>query len=269
MPAAASVASTVRHRLKTIVVRDDLIGWVQAGTKTVHHPGGTQSWRRGEVFLLRRGTVWDVENDPAPDGHYRALILLPGHELLRSFAATAPAAARAVPAQAAVSIDADLAEAIQRAAQAIDPVVLRSEALQRHRLLEVLILLAERGWCFDAGQDLGWAERARLRIGQRPAFDWTVEALADTFAVSASTLRRRLAAEGSLAAQLVREVRLETALGLLHGTSLPVGEIAARCGYASHGRFSAAFRARFGLAPSDLRPVGALTQSAQGMTHSG
>ena len=56
------------------------------------------------------------------------------------------------------------------------------------------------------------------------------------------------------ASRCVREVRLEAAMALLQGTGLQVSEIAARCGYDSHSRFSAAFRERFGYAPSHLRP---------------
>lgn len=43
-------------------------------------------------------------------------------------------------------------------------------------------------------------------------------------------------------------------MGLLQTTGLQVSEIAGRCGYESHSRFSAAFRERFGFAPSHLRP---------------
>ena len=260
---SACVAAATRHRLKTIVVRDDLIGWVQAGTKTVHFPGGTQQWRRGELFLLQRGTQWDVENDPAPDGHYRALLLLPGQDLLQTFSAEG---ARPVAGSAGLPADTELTDTIQRAARALDPSAPLSPALQRHRLLEVLMLLAERGWRFDPGLDLSWAERVRQRIARHPQADWHVDALAAAFLTSASTLRRRLAVDGTTASDLVREVRLETGLALLHGTDLPVGEIATRCGYESHSRFSAAFRARFGLPPSDLRPV---TPAAQRMTQAG
>lgn len=260
--AAAVVASTVRHRLKTIVVREALIGWVQAGTKTLHEHSAPRQWRRDEVFLLQRGTQWDVENDPAPDGHYRALVLLPGHERLRAFE-PGPGPVQTVNPSARLPADAELREALLRAARALDAAAPASAALQHHRLVEVLMLLAERGWRFDPGADVAWSERVRRRIASHPAFDWTVEALAEAFAVSASTLRRRLAAEHTTAGDVVREVRLETALGLLHGTNLPVGEIAARCGYESHSRFSAAFRNRYGLPPSDLRP---LTPAAQRLT---
>ncbi|KQV94969.1 AraC family transcriptional regulator [Rhizobacter sp. Root1221] len=260
---SAQVVATVRHRLKTVVVRDDMIGWVQAGTKTLQFPGGTRTWHRGELFLLQRGTQWDVENDPAPDGHYRALVLAPGRDLLRAIPADA---ARPVAGCASLPADTDLADTLQRAARALDPGAAVSPAVRQHRLQEVLMLLAERGWRFDPGLDLTWAERVRQRIARHPHESWHVTALADAFLVSPSTLQRRLAADGTSASDLVREVRLETALGLLHGTDLPVGEIATRCGYESHSRFSAAFRTRFGLPPSDLRPV---TPLAQRMTRPG
>ena len=85
-------------------------------------------------------------------------------------------------------------------------------------------------------------------------YGWTVERIAAAFATSASTLQRRLAQEGETVSQCLRDVRLETALVLLQSSTLQVSEIAARCGYESHSRFSAAFRERFGFPPSQLRP---------------
>ena len=102
--------------------------------------------------------------------------------------------------------------------------------------------------------ELGWADRVRRLIGPSPQADWTVERIAAAFATSASTLQRRLAQEGETVSQCLRDVRLETALVLLHSSTLQVSEIAARCGYESHSRFSAAFRERFGFPPSQLRP---------------
>ena len=52
----------------------------------------------------------------------------------------------------------------------------------------------------------------------------------------------------------MREARLLTAMALLQGSDLQVSEIAVRCGYQSHSRFTAAFRQRFGYAPTHLRP---------------
>ena len=109
---------------------------------------------------------------------------------------------------------------------------------------------------------------------QRPDADWSAHALAAAFHVSESTLRRRLDDAHQPLATLVRHTRLEVALGLLQTTSLSVGEVAQRCGWASHSRFSAAFQARWGVPPNVVRsqPTAAdhaLTGLAHTLTGSG
>lgn len=47
--------------------------------------------------------------------------------------------------------------------------------------------------------------------------------------------------------------RLNRALEMVRSTPRPLAEIAAACGFASHAHMSAQFRARMGIAPSDLR----------------
>ena len=49
------------------------------------------------------------------------------------------------------------------------------------------------------------------------------------------------------------DYRLGKAKALLEQGSLPVGQVAAACGFVSHAHFSSAFRARFAIAPSDYR----------------
>lgn len=51
----------------------------------------------------------------------------------------------------------------------------------------------------------------------------------------------------------IRSRRLHRALGLLRDTPLPIGEIAARVGYASQSAFAAAMLREFGASPGALR----------------
>ncbi len=53
--------------------------------------------------------------------------------------------------------------------------------------------------------------------------------------------------------QYFRKMKLVKAMDLLLGTSLPVGEIAFRCGYASQGQFGAAIKKECGVTPLQLR----------------
>jgi len=142
-----------------------------------------------------------------------------------------------------------------------------SGVLLRHRIIEVLLLLAQRGVRFAGQSEVSWADRIRRLVAQRPHADWDVPTLAAAFHLSESTLRRRLDGSGTTLASLVRDVRLELALNLLQTTRLSIGEVAQRCGWQSHSRFSAAFQDRWGVSPSVVRAK--LKDDAQALTESG
>jgi transcriptional regulator GlxA family with amidase domain len=79
-------------------------------------------------------------------------------------------------------------------------------------------------------------------------------ALARRAGVSVRQLERLFAAQlGSSIARTYRAIRLDHAARLVRATQLPVGEIAAACGFASAAHFSRVFRAAHGLAPGMLR----------------
>lgn len=72
--------------------------------------------------------------------------------------------------------------------------------------------------------------------------------------ISERQLSRVFAVTGTSVPQFVLARRLDRARALLASTpEIPVGEVAARCGFGSAGRFSQAFRARFGIRATDLR----------------
>lgn len=77
--------------------------------------------------------------------------------------------------------------------------------------------------------------------------------VADLFSMSARTLRRRLADEGSTFHSLVAEARQIVARQLLESTRMPVSEIAAALHYADVTAFSRAFRGWTGVPPSHWR----------------
>lgn len=249
------IATTVHHRIHTFTVRMDSVGWVVSGTKHLVTPRGRHRYPSGRVFVLPRGTQWEVVNDPAPQGRYVARLLCFRPELVAQFHRQFGqfAALPSVQGCAGLAFDVALEDSYMRAVAALESDA-SSQTLREHRALEVLLLLAEAGIVFAPPGELGWAERVRRLIGPSPQVDWTVERIASAFATSASTLQRRLAQEGETVSQCLRDVRLETGLVLLQSSALQVSEIASRCGYESHSRFSAAFRERFGFPPSQLRP---------------
>lgn len=79
------------------------------------------------------------------------------------------------------------------------------------------------------------------------------EGIARLFDLHERTLRRRLAAEGATAHQLIQETLFAVARQLLHETQLSVSEIAAALHYGDTAAFSNAFHRWAGQAPSRWR----------------
>jgi AraC family carnitine catabolism transcriptional activator len=82
----------------------------------------------------------------------------------------------------------------------------------------------------------------------------SVPKLAAALACPAKTLERRF--QSSLSAppgKVYRHLRLSRAAQLIEGASLPVSEIAVRCGYDSPSAFTRAFKARYGRAPTQAK----------------
>ena len=252
---SARILAIARHRIATVFVRDHLLIRVCQGTKTLVSNGEEHVFGMGAVIVLRRGSEWDVINDPGPSRQYEARVIRFGDDIVREFHQRYPRLQEedVEPRLFGQQHDPELASVVDRGVDALNGTHI-SQELARHRILEVLLLLADRGFALEATDALNWADRLRRLVASRPHADWSVDRLSSAFHMSASSLRRRLREEGTLAAEIVRETRLETGLDLLQTTTLDVGTIAQHCGYSSHSRFTAAFRARFGFTPSDLRP---------------
>jgi len=249
----ARIIAAQRYRIRTLTVRSDLLVAVLDGRKTLQTADRMLSAGQREGVLIAQGTQWDVINAPEGAHRYEALALAFGDAIVEEFNATsAPDTGARIKAALTVSVDDELLEAMQRT---LPPASGKrvSASLLHHRIMEVLILLAERGWRFEPGQALSWPDKVRRLVAQRPHGDWSVATLAGAFHVSESTLRRRLESSDTTLAALVREVRLETALSLLQTTECSVGEVARRCGWDSHSRFTAMFQQRWGVAPSVVR----------------
>ncbi|EHK1328173.1 helix-turn-helix transcriptional regulator [Salmonella enterica] len=127
--------------------------------------------------------------------------------------------------------------------------------LQEHQAMGLLLALLHDG---AAGPLLierryTLTEQVRQLIMLSPAKLWTAQEIARRLAMGTSTLRRRLQRESQSYRQIIEEVRMSCALSQLQSTTLPIGEIALRCGYLSGSRFTARFRQHYGCLPSQVR----------------
>lgn len=83
--------------------------------------------------------------------------------------------------------------------------------------------------------------------------DWTMDVLSKKLAMSESTVRRKLLAEGTSLQAIKDRAKLGYGLHLVQSTFNPISHIAQQCGYASQSRFTDKFKQLFGITPTALR----------------
>ncbi len=234
---------------------------VDRGIKTVKpERGAAVRALPGQVLLLAGGQTVDFHNRVTDGERYEARWLMFGGAVLDDpyYLATVQrrslADAAMPPARVLRRVSAGLAEAFERARQALAPDPSRPDAVVRQQLLEVAHwLLAEDLVLRVPSEDARISGRIRAMLSTRLDDDWSSAAIASALAMSEATLRRRLAAEGVTLRELIADVRMASALVLLQATSRPVSEIALSVGYDSPSRFAVRFRDRFGFAPTAVR----------------
>jgi AraC-like DNA-binding protein len=126
------------------------------------------------------------------------------------------------------------------------------------RVEEMSVWLASFGIDWRAPDEPSLSFLIRALIAAEPSYAWCMEAMRSRLgalghAMSEASLRRRLAEETTSFTALLIDTRLSYALEELQGTSRSVTQIELDAGYDSPSRFAVRFRARFGLAPSEIR----------------
>ncbi|WP_430389699.1 helix-turn-helix transcriptional regulator [Dyella sp. 20L07] len=220
---------------------------VRAGCKRISNGHRQDEIHTGGYFAVAPGQLVHVENIPAMDEPYRATCLYIPHAWLDGMptSPTTPAPWAVLPAERALSqafahVEQGLLEALH-------------DTLLRHRVNELLAAIALAGFHPPLDPTLRLGERVRMLLNTQPSHDWRADDVAQQLAMSAATLRRRLADESTGFRDILEEVRLVHGLALVQGSSKPLQQVAAECGYDSPSRFSARFRERFGSLPSALR----------------
>lgn len=130
--------------------------------------------------------------------------------------------------------------------------------VQRHRLVELLLLLAQAGLAGNilVSRNPSWRQRIGQMIGLDPARAWRCQDLCRMLGVSESAMRRHLRVERTSFRDLLEETRLMSSLGMVQETSLTICQVADAVGYRSQSRFTDRFKERFGVTPTMLRRSG-------------
>jgi AraC-like DNA-binding protein len=255
--AAIEIHATIPQIIREVPIINHCIIMVQDGYKEIAAAGKTISMAAGDLILLHAGSRPNIGNYPNPaSGHYRARGLAFGPQSIQAFQHQYPALAAKHPRTAAPwemrTGDTPLAATVLHAAEGLGHGHV-SEQIARHRCVEVLVAMAERGLYLPRPDDELTSTKVQALIASRPGIPWSAADAARALGVSEATLRRHLAAEARSFRQIVSDVRLSQGLHLVQTTTTGIVHIALECGYESPSRFTARFKERFGVSPSELR----------------
>ncbi|MFA6218629.1 MAG: helix-turn-helix domain-containing protein [Erythrobacter sp.] len=133
-----------------------------------------------------------------------------------------------------------------------------SVQIQRHRLVELLLLFAQAGIAGNilVSRSPSWRQRISQMLSVDPARAWRCQELCRALGVSESAMRRRLQIEGTNFRGLLEEVRLMSGLTMVQETRMTICQVADAVGYQSQSRFTDRFKERFGVTPTALRRSG-------------
>ncbi|MBM3115086.1 helix-turn-helix transcriptional regulator [Jeongeupia naejangsanensis] len=239
-------SSVLEQRILNAPIAKPLLIFVLAGVKTLGPDGGV-ACPAGHFFFLSSTSGVDMRNIPGGDGYFAVLIEL-DYSDFHQFNGLRQQAGASVHGK----MDDVLAKALQQFVEwsACAPAAIWH--LRRKELLQLIYLSGHEGVASFV-EPPGIAHRVHALVNGDVAGKWSVDRLASALAMSESTLRRKLQAEGVSLTDIVNRARLGHGLHLLQTTLAPIGRIAERCGYHSQSRFTSKFKDLFGVTPSELR----------------
>jgi AraC-like DNA-binding protein len=244
-----AVYSSVREqRIFNVPIVKPLLICVLGGRKTLGR-GEPLDCPAGSFILLSNRTGIDMRNIP-DDGEYFALLIEFEFEDFHCLPARA-ARARATP-----FVQGALVPALQKTLQQfVEWSAFAPRAMWGVRRQEILQLLHHLGHDRIASvvEPPSLSHKLHSIFSADPATELSAETLASRLAVSMSTLRRKLAAEGSSLQEIKDRARLSHGLHLVQTSQDPIGRVAERCGYQSQSRFTDKFKQQFGVTPTELR----------------
>ncbi len=147
-----------------------------------------------------------------------------------------------------------------QAALHLEPELLQLPIRRNKHELNEFLLRAPEDWLFVSTHEKRLGLRLRAYVAERLPLPATAESAAEALHVSARTLHRRLADEGTSFQRVKDEFRRDMALQMLTKGHEPINAISAQLGFDSTASFHRAFRGWTGDTPGAFRGAGAHTR---------
>lgn len=257
-PPCSAFVARERERFADLTLPTDGLVVVLEGRKDVRVGIHEYAYHAGDAFVATSGVPIDVTNVPdSRSGFYRALFVhLPRQILIEAARRWPQFVGSPAPAGRRIVVDVELTEALVHAFERDETVgAPKSSTLHQHRVLEVVLILAERGVIAltpkYADRPLG--DTLRGLLAHRLHHPWTAAEAASLLRCSEATLRRKLRREGLSFAKLVSAERMAAAHVLLTERGANVADTLAATGMTSRSHFATQYRRLFGQRPSEAR----------------
>lgn len=238
-----------RERIVGVCTSAPLLGVVLLGEKQIWLGDMGHALYPGDAFIFPANITATAVNIPDErTGRYESMILRLTEPPPTMMRLAGSRVGRELKAR--LDLTEELVEAVAHAAQ------LRaggSHLLAAHRLTEIMMLIADQPAAaplFDASA----ASAVNGVVLGEPAREWTAADIGRRLGVGGSTLRRRLAQEGTSLRGIVRQARMSVAHQLLSSGTSTVSQAAEAAGYSSRSHFARAFRDAYGVEPRRAFP---------------
>lgn len=228
---------------------------VQQGLKRVRWQRREVVAHAGELLIIDAGQTVDIINSPSAEGLFSCQLLTCDPLLL---AAQPPleASLPVTPFDAVLALR-NLPYALMHSFETTSLALTLKQRfpaiIVRHKMLEILLWLGQYGIRFIQNEARNLTQRVRRCLATDRHSIWTAAKVAESLSMSEVVLRRKLSMENTALRNLMIDVRMNSALGLLQSTDWPISAIAQHVGYESASRFAERFRKRFGFAPTAIR----------------
>ncbi|AHK20942.1 helix-turn-helix transcriptional regulator [Yersinia similis] len=257
-PGVGSTAHIIQHSellLTSVYIEHPLLIMVNRGYKIIRWDSQECVILPGEIAAINSGQTIDVINGLSNDDLFFSQQLHCDPSLIATFA-NHPTSAELGFIPGVMAIRNLAPEFINTFGNIFNAISENSDiptVIIKHRMLELLLWLAQRDVKFILNDGNSLSEKVRRCLANDPHRIWSASEVADHMIMSEVVLRRKLAAENILLRDLMIDVRMTSALRLLQGTDWPISLIANQIGYESSSRFAERFRKRFGFAPTAIR----------------
>ncbi len=232
--------------ISNVPIVKPLLIFVLSGTKTLGKNNSITCSSGSFVFLSNNPKI-DMRNIPSQDDYFAILVEFEFSDF-DSFTSTSRSTIKHVEGEISPLLQYSLEQFVNFSSFA-------PQELLKNRKKEILEILYNSGHNNLAhlvnAQTL--SEKIYSLIMSSPQENWSVEEFSERLFMSASTLRRRLKAEGTSIIELRNRARLGVGLHLLQTTVKSIGDIAELCGFQSQSRFSEQFKILFNMTPRELR----------------